>query len=302
MVTTLLRIIKYGFQGFLRNVLLSAATILVIVLALLVFESLLMFNELSGRAVASLEDKIDISVYFKTTAKEDSIFELEKALEGLEEVKDVEYISREKALEEFKKQHGGDATISQALEELGENPLLASLNVKARNLEDYAAIAGYLEGDSFRDLIQKVTYSQSQRAIERLDRIARTFERIGFIVSLFVALVAALVTFNTIQLAIYSNREEITVMRLVGASNVFINGPYIVEGIIYGVLASVVAIAVAIPIVASLDRYVNVFIPDMNFQAYFYGNIFSTFGSLLLFGVLLGVLSSVIAVRRYLKA
>ena len=129
MATTLYRIIKYGFQSFWRNGWLSVATIVIMVLALLVLEGLIVFGVLARTAIVTLEDKIDISVYFKSTAPEDDILKLEQALESLAEVKKVEYISRDKALAIFKQKHEGDLTISKALGELGDNPLLASLNV-----------------------------------------------------------------------------------------------------------------------------------------------------------------------------
>lgn len=301
MATTLFRILKFGLQNFSRNALLSATTIAVLVLALLVFNGLLIFGVISNFAVASLEDKIDISVYFKGPTSEDRILELEKALESLTEVKNVEYISQEKALTIFKEKHSGDDTISQALNELQANPLLASLNVKANDPSHYSTIAEYLSGERLAEIVDKVTYSQNKLAIDRLARVVDTVKNAGLAITIFLTLVAVLVIFNTIRLVIYSNREEIGIMRLVGASNKFINGPYIVAGIVYGALAGIISTIIALPAIAFTAPYVGAFIPELSLSAYF-SNYFPQFLAYqLVFGVLLGSVSAYVAVRKYLK-
>ncbi len=301
MATTLARIIKYGFQSFRRNGWLTVASVNVMTLALIVANGLIIFSVITETAVASLQDKIDISVYFKVEVPEDEILAISRSLRGLAEVKDVEYISKEKALEIFTEKHKDDPRIEQALKELEGNPLLASLNIKAHNAEQYAAIASYLSAQSFNDSLDNVTYNQSRVAIDRLAKIVKTVERIGLGLSIFLAITATLVVFNTISLAIYSNREEITVMRLVGASNTFINGPYIVEAVIFGIIAAVLSLAIAAPFIDLASPYVESFIPEMQLSTYFYGNLARLFMYQLLFGVILGVISASIAIRRYLK-
>jgi cell division transport system permease protein len=299
MLTTLARIIKYGIQSFRRNVLTSIATIIVMVLALLVFQGLIMFNMLTKIAVQSLQDKIDISVYFKTTVPEDKILEISRSIESLEEVKTVTYVSREKALELFEEKYKGNETISQALDELETNPLLASVNIKARDPNEYGKIAEYING-GFAEEVQKVSYTESRVAIERLNKIVDTAEKMGFALTLFLAFTAILVTFNTIQLAIYSNREEISIMRLVGASNIFIRGPYVVEAVLFGIVATFISMALMIPVIQMSAPYITSFLND-NIETHFYGNFFSFFFYQLLFGIGLGVISGVIAIRRYLR-
>lgn len=302
MATTFFRILKFGLQNFSRNGLLSVTTIAVLVLALLVFNGLVMFGVVSNFAIASLQDKIDISVYFKSTAQEDEILKLEKSLESLSEVKAVDYVSQNKALEIFKEKHKEDSVIDQALSELQVNPLLASINIKANSPNQYSTIADYLEGnENLSGIIEKVTYGQNRLAIERLARIIDTVRNAGFAVTIFLALVAVLVTFNTIRLAIYSNREEIGIMRLVGASNKFIRGPYIFAGVIYGVLAGLAGLLISIPIISLVAPYVNVFIPELSLSAYFYSHLPQLVVYQLIFGILLGSASAAVAVRRYLK-
>ncbi|OGY63261.1 MAG: hypothetical protein A3I24_02300 [Candidatus Harrisonbacteria bacterium RIFCSPLOWO2_02_FULL_41_13b] len=301
MATTLARIIKYGVQNFLRNGWLSAVTILVMVLALFVFNSLVIFNFLTDSASFALKDKIDISVYFKEITGEDDILKVGKNLEALPEVRAVEYISKENALKIFSDAHKEDVVISSALEELGGNPLLASLNVKAKDPNDYDKIASYLENSSFFAAIEKVTYAQNQLVINRLAQVVNALENVGISVVIVLALIASLVTFNTIRLGIYSNREELGIMRLVGASNKYIRGPYIVNGILYGIIAGVLSLVIAAPIVSLASPYLSAFMPDVSLSNYFYGNLSKLLGYQLMFGMLLGSVSSVIAVRRYLK-
>ncbi len=301
MLTTLFRIIKYGFLGFWRNGWLSTATLSIIVLALLVFGGLIISNVLTKTALTSLQEKIDISVYFKSNTPEDDILKIKKSLESLAEVKGVEYISRDRALEIFKERHKDDPTITQSLEELKENPLLASLNIKAHDPKEYITIADYLEKADFKVWFEKVTYAQNALIIERLGRIIDTAEKGGLILIIFLALIAVLITFNTIRLAIYSSREEIGIMRLVGASNSFIRGPYVVEGIIYGLVAGILSVLIALPIIYFVSPYVKIFITEMNLWAYFTSHLIGILGYQLLFGIGLGVISSVIAIRKYLR-
>ncbi|MEE8131760.1 MAG: permease-like cell division protein FtsX [Candidatus Paceibacterota bacterium] len=301
MLTALFRIIKYGIQGFWRNGWLSTTTILIMILALIVFEGLIIFNVLTKTVLQTVQDKIDISVYFKLETSEDDILKTKKSLESLAEVKNVEYISRDKALSIFQERHQDDELISQALEELEENPLAASLNVKAYNPEEYVTIASYLENESLKNLISKVTYAQNAVVIDRLAKIIDTSEKGGLILTFLLAFVATVVTFNTIRLAIYSNREEIGIMRLVGASNSFIRGPYVVEGIIYGLIAALLSIFILAPIIYFATPYIEVFVSEINLWNYFTANLVILLSYQILFGVVLGIISSFVAVRKYLK-
>ncbi len=300
-MVTLFRIIKYGLQSFFRNGWLSISTIGIMILALLVFEGLVVFNVVSQGAVQAIQDKVDITVYFQSNVPEDTILNLKKSLEGLDEVKYVEYVSQDQALANFKLAHASDTTITQTLSELDTNPLLASLNIKAKDIHHYDTIAAYLDKPDFSGIIQKVTYAQNQVVIDRLSSFVDNMSRGGFILTLFLAFLAASVTFNTIRLGIFSNREQIGIMRLVGASNNFIRGPYVIEGILYGVIAAVVSFLIFIPIIAALSPAISNFVPEVNLQGYFNSNFLALFLYQALFGVVLGIVSSVIATRRYLN-
>jgi len=301
MLVTLARIIKYGWQDFLRNGLLSVSTVLIMFLAAFVFEGLILFNVLGKNAIQSIQEKIDISVYFKSNTSEDFILNIKRSLEGLAEVQSVEYVSQEKALEEFKTRHGGEEKIIETLEELDINPLLASLNIKARDPREYVSIASYLENPALKENIDKVTYTQNQLVIDRLIALIDTIKQIGLFSTIFFAFLAVVVTFNTIRLAIFSSSEQISIMRLVGASNSFIRGPYIIEGIIYGVIAALISFLIFIPLINFASPNISKFIPEANLLAYFQNRFLVLFFYQLAFCIGLGTLSSVFAIRRHLR-
>ncbi|HEY4498270.1 MAG TPA: permease-like cell division protein FtsX [Candidatus Paceibacterota bacterium] len=301
MVTTIFRLFKYGAQTFWRQRLLSIATMVVILLALLVFEALIIFGVVAKTALGAIQDKIDISIYFKVETPEDEILATKRSLENLEEVKLVEYVSRDEALTRFRERHKDDETITTALGELEENPLSASLNIKAQNPDDYATIAAYLNNNVPTERVENITYNQNQVVIDRLASIIRVSRQLGILSALFLTVVAILVAFNTILLGIYSNREEISIMRLVGASNLYVRGPFVVMGVIYGLITAVLSILITAPIVYLSSPYVRLFIPEMNLADYFSSHIGLLLLYQIIFGVGIGVVSSFIAIRRYLS-
>jgi len=300
MLTTLVRVIRYGVKNFLRNGWLSAATVAVMLLALSFFLGLIIFRFATITTLDAIKDKIDISVYFKLSAPEDEILRIKRSLEGLEQVKDVTYVSRDDALTTFKDKHQNDAA-GQALDELSDNPFLPSLNIKANDPSEYSNIASYLENESFNSVIEKVTFAQNQIVIERLTNIINTANRGGLVLTFAFSIIAILVAFNTIWLAMYSNRDEIGIMRLVGASNSYIRGPYIVEGIIYGILAALLSIIITIPLILIAGPWAEKITAEVSLETYFFTNFLKLTLYQLLFGIILGGLSSFIALRRYLK-
>ncbi len=301
MFTVISRIIQYGMKSFWRNGWLSATTVAIMLLALLVSMGLIIFGHVTDQAVASLQDKIDISVYFKTTAPEDEILNIKSSLESMAEVKNVEYISSAQALEIFKSKHSEDQAISQAVSELNTNPLEPSLNIKAKQTNQYAKIADYFNVPSLTQFVDSVSYAKNQTAIDRLNIIVQNVGRGGFVLTLVMALIAGLVVFNTIRLAIYSNRDEIGIMRAVGASNGLVRGPYVVEGTIGGVTAAILSVLISAPIIYSVSPYLNSFIPDLNIFNYFSSNVLKFTAYQILFAVIIGGFSSFIAVKRYLR-
>jgi cell division transport system permease protein len=301
MFTIFSRIIYYGFKNFERNSWLSVTTVIVMVLALLVFHGLIVFQVITQGAITSIQDKIDISAYFKSSTPEDEILNIKEALSSLPEVKSIDYVSRDQALVNFKETHQNDQTILQALNEVSSNPLEASLNIKAQSPSQYSVIAAYLTNPNINQYIDTVSYAKNQVIIDRLRSIINTISRLGLLLTVLLALISITVAFNTIRLAIYSNRDEINIMRLVGASNILVRGPYVIEGIISGVIAALLSILIAWPFLYFISPYLLTFIPGLNIVNYFYSNILILTFYQLLFGVVISGSSSLIAVQRYLK-
>ena len=299
-LTNFERIIKNGFVGFWRNGLVSVATILVMVLALFMVGSLLMFDVLLTSTLANIQKKVDVSVYFKTEAPEDEILKIKNLLTDMPEIDSVEYVSRDEALRVFKERHAGNALISSALDELGDNPLGAALKIRAKNPSQYEAIAAFLEQGNF-DSIDKINYRQNKLVFDRLASVLNISSKVGVGVSVVLGFIAFLVAFNTIRLAIFTSRDEIGIMKLVGASNWFVRGPFLVEGVIHGVFATLLTLLIFWPLTLWIGPKAQAFLGSLNIFEYYISNFFQFFFVLLLAGIVLGVFSSFVATRRYLK-
>lgn len=300
------RIINAGFVNFWRNGFVSLASVLIMVVTLFVLGTIVFSGAILDSSLAGLRDKVDVNVYFMTNAPESDILALKTSLEQLPEVALVEYVSREDALADFQERHGNDQTILNALAELDENPLGAVFNIKAVQTSQYETIATFLGGDSAlgsgnQVIIDKINYYDNKPVIEKLSEIIDSAERLGFAISIILIALSIIITFNTVRLAIYTAREEISVMRLVGASAWYVRGPFIVEGIMYGVAAGIIVVALFYPITVWMGPFTERFFGSINIFEYYLSN----FGQILLLllgsGIVLGAISSYLAVRRYLQ-
>lgn len=295
------RVTIAGIMSLWRNNWVTLATILVMTLAVLTTGSLLLGNVLLTSSLSGIENKVDVSVYFKTDAEEPAILGVRDALLRLAEVKSADYISRDDVLNSFKERHIANALITQSLDELDGNPFGATLNIKAKEISQYEGIARFLEAGTFSSVIDKINYRQNKLVIERLSNILSASRRLGAGLSIALAVIAVLVTFNTIRLAIYTSKEEISVMRLVGASNRYVRGPFIVAGIIQGILAAIIAMLIFYPLTLWLGPRAESFFGGPNLFNYYLAHFLQFFAILLGVGILLGSVSSFIAIRRYLK-
>jgi cell division transport system permease protein len=299
------RVVWTGFVNFWRNGFVSLSTVLVMTVTLFVIGSLLFSNALLNASLSELQDKVDVNVYFLTSASETDILSLKKSLEALPEVAVAEYVSRAQALDNFKKRHENDALTLQALDELGDNPLGAVINIRAKETSQYEGIAKFLEGKEVLSkdgvsIIEKVNFYQNKAAIDKLTRLIDSSERLGIAVALILSVLSVLIAFNTIRLIIFISREEISVMRLVGASNKYIRGPFVVSGVMYGVVAAVITLIVFVPVTYWLGSATNQFFSGINLFNYYLDNFVSVGLVLVGSGVVLGAVSSFLAVRRYL--
>lgn len=301
MFTTLKRIFLGGISNLKRNSGLSLATIFIMVLTISLVTSLFLIQNLSHFLISNIKEKIDISVYFKNDTLEDDILKAKDEIAKIPEVEGVEYVSRQETLDKFVEKHQNDAQIMESLKELGDNPFLASLNVKALETFQYEKIAGFLDNSSFKDMIEKIDYQERKPIIESIFSTASIINKVGIGASIGVALIAVLVSFNTVKLAINNFREEISVMRLVGASNWFIRGPFLIQGMISGLISVLITILIFLPVSYFLGPKIESFIPGFNIYQIFLSNFWTLFLIQILTGIGIGFFSSLIAIRKYLR-
>lgn len=310
------RITKTGFINFWRNGFLSFSAIVVLTLSLSVFGALI-FGSAFGRALlAEVKNKVDINVYFVLDSQESDILSLKKTVENLPEVDKVEYVSRDQALASFKDKWKDNTLILQGLDEIGDNPFPAVLNIKAKEPSEYAGIAHFLDSKvtntkAGSNIVEKVNYNQNKLIIDRLGRIIPAAEKAGSIIAILFVLVAIIITFNTIRLIIFTSKDEISVMKLVGASNLYIRGPFVVSGIMYGVFSGIFTLLV----LGGFAYYSDVLIlkfagvqgaQDFSllinvFSSYFIQNFGQIFAIIMGSGIILGAISSYLSVKRYLR-
>lgn len=305
MFTSIKRIVRSGFIGFWRNAFVSLAAIFVMTVTLTVVGGVMLVGQLLDASLVQIKEKVDINVYMVTTASEESIYALRASLEALPDVREVIYTSREEALGEFRERHKNDELTIQALEELGENPLGASLSIRAKETSQYESIAAFLQQqrdleDPEQPLIDRVNFNQNKGAIDKLTHIIDAVERSSYIAMIVLVASSVLIAFNTIRLAIYTTREEIAIMRLVGASNMFIRGPFMLQGIMYGLVSGVLTLLIIYPVVLWLGPVTESFF-ELNIFNYFVSNFGRLFTILVGSGVVLGIISSTLAVARYLR-
>ena len=302
-LTTLKRILLSGSRGFWRNFSVSLSAVLIIAIALLSFTSMYLGVQVLQASITQLEQKVDVNVYFIPTALEETVLEVKGALEALTQVASVEYVTPEEALETFKANNENNQSILDSLAVLDGNPLGASFNIRAEEISQYANIARLLDEiqaqEAYEGLIDSVNYNQNKKAIDKIRSLIDYAQQFGLVVILLLSLLAIIIVYNTIRLTIYTIREEVSVMRLVGASKFFARGPFVVEGLLYGLAGALLALSLLAPalyyIAPSLQQ---VFV--LNVYQLFTQEFFFIAGSMCGLGMALGVFSSVLAIGKYL--
>lgn len=274
--------------------------------------NIMISNAAMTATLKDLTNKVDVTVYFRTNATGDQIEQINRSLQSLPEVASVSLMTREQALADFRERHKNDQLTIQALDELGTNPLGASLEIRAKQTSQYEGIAKYLQAQQDSQsgagvAIDKVNFYQNKTAIDRLTNIIDTSKKNGIAKTIFLAVCAVLIVLNTIRLAIYTARDEIGVMNLVGASRWYVRGPFMVAGVLYGVVSSVLVLILLYPILLyhpvliGLDPTTELLFGNFNSFTYYTANFLLFFVVVTGTSIALGALSSYLAVRRYLR-
>jgi len=295
------RILKLGWRSFLRDGGIAAATIFILVMTIFLISNIFLFKDVNQFLVTSLEEKVDVSVYFKENAGEEEILNLKEELSKIPEVKKITYVSRENTLEEFIERHKDDPVLIESLGELGKNPFLASLNIQAKEASQYGIISDFFEKPELKELIEKIDYYQRKPVIERIFSLTSLLDKVSLSLSIILVIVAIFVTFNTIRLAILNSSEEIGTQRLVGASNWFIRGPFLVQGAISGIFAALISLAMLGLVCWYLSPKIEFFFAGLNLFNLFLKNFWILLLIQFLTGILLSVISGAIAIRKYLR-
>lgn len=300
------RVLENGWKNFARGGAVSVATVLIMTVTLSVIGSLIFLSALLSFTLDTIKDKVDVSVYFVTTASEQDILAVKDKLEKLPQVTKVSYTSAEEALTAFRDRHASDQLTLQALDEIGGNPLDASLSVKAKDPSEYEGIVSFLEASPAlsaggASLIDRINYAQNKEVIDRLSIAIRATREVGFAIVIIFAIASILIAFATVRLAIYTSKDEIGVMRLVGASNSYIQGPFIITGIITGVISAIFVLLLFIPLTWYAGIKTAGWFGGFNLATYYSGNFPLIFLIIMGSGIVLGAVASVFAIRKYLK-
>ncbi len=292
-----------GVENYQRNGWLTFATVSILSLSLFVIGLTALIGFAGSLAVRTLENKISISVNFKPDVSETRILSIRDDLSKFKEISSITYVSKEAALDSFLK--NGDPVIADAVKEIGENPLLSYIVIRANDPKDYNLIAEKLQTSTYQGDIEKVNYERNKQKIEGLNDLTTKVRSVGFVFGIVFTLIAVLITFNTIRLTIYSHRQEFEVMRLVGASNLYIRMPLFFEGVFYGLSAATVTIILLSATASVFSGNTGPLLSEILGGKTFY-QVYSSFMWIfapltVIIGILLGVVSSFIAIRRYLK-
>lgn len=296
------RAIHFAFQDIFRNISLSMMTVLILVLMLLSVNTLIIIKFFTMQATQSIKNQIDVSIFFSNKATDEQVNEIQGYVRSFPEVNDVQYFNKDEVLQKFREQYKDNPNIVSSLDELDENPLGATMIVKTRTPNDYQKIIKALSVPEYEDVVMAKTFVDTEKAITRINNITYQVERFSIALTGLFAVIAFLIIFNTIRVAIYTQRIEITIKKLVGATNWFIKSPYIIESIIFSLVSVAITYSFLVFAASFIDPYIQVvFNKPSLLTEYFSSNIMVLFGGQFAAVLALTIFSSLVAMRRHLR-
>jgi cell division transport system permease protein len=278
--------------------------VMLITLTIILFS--VIANATFSNTIEQITDKINVSVYIKDSVTETQRDELIENLRRVDNVESVEYVSKDQALEEYRQQNANNSDLLVAISQT-DNPLPASLKVKPQNPNQIQSIKDFLEKPEVKELqSDETSYSGDRKeAIDKITHATSFFRKAGIAGVIVFAIISMLIIFNTIRMAIFNLRSEITIMRLLGASTAYIRGPFVVETVLYGVIAgtvSVILLNTLFAVSASTFQASSLGLLDIDYSNRYFASHFWLFLTVqIAIGILIGTVSSLIATRRYLK-
>lgn len=294
------QVLKSGWEKFMRDKGSSSAALVVMMAVIGTVTFLFMLQGISAFLIDRLQSAVDISAYFTEEATEEEMFAFRDSVLLIPEVASAEYISKDEALAQFIASHQNEPDLLESVEVIGKNPFPASLNIKAKSPWQYQTITQFLESQN-SSIIQEIDYHKRASVIDQLVKLTEGIQYAVLAFTLALAFLATLVAFNTIRLTIYSSREEIEIMRLVGASNGLIRAPFVLQGILSGIFASFLVLIIALPLFWRISPELESFLSGFQLFPYFLSHLHIILSIQIVVGALIGMLSSMIAIRKYLK-
>jgi cell division transport system permease protein len=301
MFTSLKRVIKFGFKNFIREKETIFPTVFVLFLTVFFIGFVFLIKDIGTSLIEAIKEKAEISVYFKEDVKEEEILKIKEEILKVPGVEKVNYVSKEEALQRFLQRYRENPVYVESLEIIGKNPFLASLGIKSQDVGSYELVNQYLEKEEIKKFIDHTSYSKSKEIIEKIFSFTSLARKIGIGIVIVFLVVAVLVNFNTIKLAILNSRNEIEIQRMVGATDWFIRGPFLVQSIIYGVLAAVLSLSFLALICWFSGPRLREFLVGIDLFNLFLSKLNFLFLIQFLTGIFLPVISTLLATRRYLK-
>lgn len=306
---TFWRVVHAGAVNFGRNAWLAIAAMAVMVVTLTIVLFSLVTSAAFNHTIAQFNSKIDISIYLSDSTTQQQRRQLMNQLRQLSEVKSVGFISKDQALAEYKVENANDKDLLQAINETTGNPLPASVEVTPVDPSNIGQIKQVLASPAtiaLEDPQAGTSYSGNHKlAVDNIAHATNILKRVGAGTVILFAFISMLIIFNTIQMAIFNRRDELTIMRLLGASTWYIRGPFVVESVIYGVISAFISVGIIdfLFIVSSQTLQASSLgLLDINYAStYFHHNFLWLLTLQLAVGIVIGAASSIIATRRYLK-
>lgn len=302
---TLRRIFKSGIKNFFRNSWLSVAATAVMVVAITIMLMAVILNVTANNAIAELSKSLKVSVYLKEDAKKDDIGKLKNAIVTNKYVANVDYITKDDAQKSFIASFQNDQKLLEGLALVGSGSLPASFEISVSDLSKITEVGEIPKAQQFTSVVESVSLGKTD-AKKTIDRAAsaQRFITLSSVIAaaLFVG-VSILIIFNTIRMAIFTRAEEIRIMKLIGATPGYIRGPFLVEAGTYGVIAGVVAASIATIAVYSLgDKIAAQAEFAETYQFFTQPTIIAAmYGAAIMAGLLVGVISSMLAMEKHLK-
>jgi cell division transport system permease protein len=303
---TVERIIKNGFVNFGRNVWLAIAAIAMMAITLTILLFAIIANATFTHTISDLTSHIDVVEYLKDSTTQPQVDTQLKQLKSLPNVASADYTSKADALKTYEKENASNTTLLAAISET-DNPLPASITIKPVDPNKLQEIQDFLNKPAQKALQSDPTsYSGDRKAaVDKITSATHFFQQAGVVGIIIFIIISMLIIFNTIRMAIFNRRDELVIMRLLGASTSYIRGPFVVETMLYGAVAAAISLTICwalFKVASSTLQASSLGLLDISYSSrYFNRHALTILTIQLLVGILIGAASSLIATRRYLK-